>query len=85
VSLGEEGVLCVDISDVCLHMNQRVHLEIRKIGQEHMVLSPVPTATETSDSSMDSPSTIEDGGPTTETILPTPTVPTLTLEPASGS
>lgn len=29
VSLGEEGVLCVDISDVCRHMNRRVHLEGR--------------------------------------------------------
>jgi peptidoglycan-associated lipoprotein len=36
VSLGEEGVLCVDNSDACRHMNRRVHLEIRKIGQEHM-------------------------------------------------
>ncbi len=36
VSLGEEGVLCTDTSDVCQRMNRRVHLEIRKIGQEHM-------------------------------------------------
>lgn len=41
VSLGKEGVLCIDNSDVCRHMNRRVHLEMRKIGQEHMI---VPTA-----------------------------------------
>jgi len=42
VSLGEEGVLCIDRSDVCRRMNRRVHLEIRTIGQEHMAL-PVET------------------------------------------
>lgn len=41
-SLGEEGVLCIDMSDVCRQMNRRVHLEIRTIGQEHMV-PPVET------------------------------------------
>ena len=41
-SLGEEGVLCIDKSDVCRRMNRRVHLEIRTIGQEHMV-PPVET------------------------------------------
>lgn len=44
VSLGEEGVLCVDTSDTCRHMNRRVHLEVRKIGQKHMV---IPTVAET--------------------------------------
>ncbi len=44
VSLGEEGVLCVDTSDVCRQINRRVHLEIRKIGQEHMAV-PAATAT----------------------------------------
>lgn len=86
VSLGEEGVLCVDTRDVCRHMNRRVHLEIRKIGQEHMVLpSVVTTTSETSDSSIDSPSTIGDGGSTTESLPPSLSVPTSTLEPASGS
>lgn len=37
VSLGEEGVLCIDRSDICRQMNRRVHLEIRTIGQDHMV------------------------------------------------
>jgi peptidoglycan-associated lipoprotein len=41
VSLGEEGVLCLDNSDVCRHMNRRVHLEIRTIGQEHMTPPPI--------------------------------------------
>jgi len=45
VSLGEEGVLCIDKSDVCRQMNRRVHLEIRTIGQEHMV-TPVVEPTE---------------------------------------
>ncbi len=86
VSLGEEGVFCVDNSDICRHMNRRVHLEIRKIGQEHMVLLPVPTTTsETSDSSIDSLSTMGDNGSTTESIPPSPSVPTSTLEPAGGS
>lgn len=41
VSLGEEGVLCIDTSDTCRHMNRRVHLEVRKFGQEHMILPAV--------------------------------------------
>lgn len=86
VSLGEEGVLCMDISDVCRHMNRRVHLELRKIGQEHMVLPPAPTITsETSDSSIDFPSTMGNGGSTTESVPPSSSVPTSTLEPAGGS
>jgi peptidoglycan-associated lipoprotein len=44
VSLGEEGVLCVDSSDLCRHMNRRVHVEIRKIGQEHMAAPAVGAA-----------------------------------------
>jgi peptidoglycan-associated lipoprotein len=38
VSMGEEGALCIDNSDVCRRMNRRVHLEMRKIGQEHLVI-----------------------------------------------
>ncbi len=41
VSLGEEGALCIDNSDVCRRMNRRVHVELRKIGQEHMVIPAV--------------------------------------------
>ena len=43
VSLGEEGALCIDNSDVCRQMNRRVHVEMRKIGQAHMVLPPLAT------------------------------------------
>lgn len=45
VSLGEEGALCIDSSDVCRRMNRRVHLEMRKIGLEHMVVPTVATET----------------------------------------
>ncbi|MBX3236636.1 MAG: OmpA family protein [Nitrospiraceae bacterium] len=41
VSLGEEGALCVDQSDACRRMNRRVHLELRKIGLDHMVIPTV--------------------------------------------
>src|SRR5437763_1541458 len=43
VSLGKDGALCLDSSDVCRNMNRRVHLEIRKIGKEHMILPTVAT------------------------------------------
>jgi peptidoglycan-associated lipoprotein len=46
VSLGKEGVICVDTSDVCRHINRRVHLEIRKIGQEHMAAPAVAATTD---------------------------------------
>lgn len=41
VSLGEEGALCIDQSDVCRQLNRRVHLEMRKIGQEHMLIPAI--------------------------------------------
>jgi peptidoglycan-associated lipoprotein len=41
VSLGEEGALCLDTSDTCRRMNRRVHLELRKVGQEHMIIPAV--------------------------------------------
>ena len=86
VSLGEEGVLCVDGSDVCRHMNRRVHLEVRKIGQEHMVLPPAPVTTfESSDSSIDTSSALEGTNSTPESVTPTSSDPTTLLEPVSGS
>ena len=86
VSLGEEGVLCVDTSDICRHMNRRVHLEIRNVGQEHMVLPSVPVTTfESSDSSIDSSPTMGDGGSPTDGVSPASSEPTTTLEPVSGS
>lgn len=72
VSLGEEGVLCVDASDVCRNMNRRVHLEMRKIGQEHMILPTV--SAETRESLL--PSTGEPSG--TDPSLPL-------IDQASGS
>lgn len=72
VSLGEEGVLCIDNSDVCRHMNRRVHVEMRKIGQEHMI---VPTlATQAPESPL--PSTANPDG--TDPSLPL-------IDQASGS
>ncbi len=47
VSLGKDGALCLDNSDVCRNMNRRVHLEIRKIGKDHMILPTVATEPKT--------------------------------------
>ncbi len=86
VSLGEEGVLCVDGSDVCRHMNRRAHLEVRKIGQEHMVVPPAPvTTSESSELPIDPSSTMEDSDSATETAPSVLSDPTPTLEPVSGS
>jgi peptidoglycan-associated lipoprotein len=41
VSLGEEGALCIDTSDICRQMNRRVHLELRRIGSEHMIIPAI--------------------------------------------
>ncbi|HKY73518.1 MAG TPA: OmpA family protein [Nitrospira sp.] len=43
VSLGKDGVLCIDNSDVCRQMNRRVHLEIRTFGEAHMIAPVVAT------------------------------------------
>ena len=50
MSLGEEGVLCVDDSAICRNVNRRVHLEIRKFGQEHMIIPTIATSTEPTES-----------------------------------
>jgi peptidoglycan-associated lipoprotein len=73
VSLGEEGALCLDSSDVCRTMNRRVHLEIRKIGQEHMILPTVatePTTTEPIQSANDQGTSTDDHGSLADTLLP---------------
>jgi peptidoglycan-associated lipoprotein len=73
VSFGEEGALCLDSSDVCRIMNRRVHLEIRKIGQDHMILPTVATEPKTSEpiQSTDSPNTDTNGpGSLTDSLLP---------------
>ncbi|MGC4097275.1 MAG: OmpA family protein [Nitrospira sp.] len=86
VSLGEEGVLCTDNSDTCRHMNRRVHLEVRKIGQEHMMLPPAAiTSSESSDSPFDPSSTMGDSGSTFESAPPSSSDPATTLDPAGGS
>lgn len=73
VSLGKDGALCLDNSDVCRNMNRRVHLEIRKIGQEHMMLPTVATEPKTSEpiqSADDQGTNTDDHGSLAETLLP---------------
>ena len=73
VSLGKEGALCLDNSDVCRNMNRRVHLEIRKIGQEHMMLPTVatePTAAEPIQSAGDQHGNTDNPDSLAETLLP---------------
>ena len=85
MSLGEEGVLCVDTSDVCRHMNRRVHLEVRKIGQEHMVLPSVPTTlSDSSVTTIDPSSTMGEEDTTGESLAPAWSDPTLIPEPRKG-
>lgn len=94
VSLGKDGALCRDSSDVCRNMNRRVHLEIRKIGKEHMVMPTVftgPKAAEPMQSSSELNSRTEDPGSLVDNLLPSITDPSatnqspLTTDPASGS
>src|SRR5215510_9808386 len=94
VSLGEEGVLCLDTSDVCRTMNRRVHLEIRKIGKDHMILPTVATestATDPMQAVSDQNSNTEDHGSTGDNPLPSLADPSatdlspLTTDPAPGS
>lgn len=86
VSLGEEGVLCVDNSDVCRHLNRRVHLEIRKIGQEHLVIPPVATtAVDPSEPTIEQRATGQDSDSTGNALLPSTDPAGTTFAPASGS
>ena len=93
VSLGKEGALCIDSSDVCRRMNRRVHLEIRPIGREHMMPPAVAVTTEAdvAPSSADSGKETGDAGSLTGSVLPAATASPDThngpspLEPASGS
>ncbi|HSL05032.1 MAG TPA: OmpA family protein [Nitrospiraceae bacterium] len=73
VSLGEEGALCLDNSDVCRNMNRRVHLEICKIGKDHMMLPIVatePTATGPIQSADDQNANTDGQSSLAETLLP---------------
>jgi peptidoglycan-associated lipoprotein len=93
VSLGEDGVLCIDNSDVCRQLNRRVHMEIRAIGQEHMVPPVVATepAQDATQASIDQNQKPEESGSLVDSLIPSanasqPEDPSNTpLEPASGS
>jgi peptidoglycan-associated lipoprotein len=93
VSLGKDGVLCIDNTDVCRQMNRRVHLEIRTIGQEHMV-RPVVATTPVVDSiqaGITPPTNAEQTNSLVDNLIPSANAsegenPTSTpLEPAPGS
>ncbi|MGA6828115.1 OmpA family protein [Nitrospira sp. NS4] len=86
VSLGEEGVLCVDNSDVCRHLNRRVHLEIRKIGQEHLVIPAVATtAVDPAEPTIEQNASGQADG-STGNVPPSSSDPAITtFDPASGS
>ncbi|TKS57849.1 MAG: hypothetical protein EWM72_03424 [Nitrospira sp.] len=80
VTLGEEGVLCIDNSDTCRHMNRRVHLEIRKIDQEHMATPAVAaTSSDPSEAAIDATTKAEETSSVTESLTP------LSHEPTPGS
>src|SRR5262245_43173273 len=94
VSLGKDGALCLDSSDVCRNMNRRVHLEIRKIGKDHMILPTVATEPKTIEpiQSANDQNSSEDGhGSLADSLLPSFADPSatdpspLTTDPASGS
>jgi peptidoglycan-associated lipoprotein len=93
VSLGKDGVLCVDNSDVCRQMNRRVHLEIRTIGQEHMIAPVVATtpAVNPSQAAVDPSQQTDEASSLIDNLIPSanasqPEEPAVTpLEPAPGS
>ena len=93
VSLGKDGVLCIDISDICRQMNRRVHLEIRTIGQEHMIAPVVATtpAVDPAQASVDPSQQADDASSLIDNLIPSanasqPEEPAVTpLEPAQGS
>jgi len=93
VSLGKDGVLCIDNSDVCRQMNRRVHLEIRTIGQEHMIAPVVATtpAVNPSQTAVDPSQQADDASSLIDNLIPSanasqPEEPAVTpLEPAQGS
>lgn len=81
VSLGEEGALCIDHSDVCRRMNRRVHVEMRKIGQEHMVVPMIPVETAADPFSNSVEPSIEAG----QTDASNESLPLTTSEPTDGN
>ena len=94
VSLGKDGALCLDSSDVCRNMNRRVHLEIRTIGKDHMMLPTVatePKTTEPIQSADDQNGNTDGHGSLADNLLPSLADPSatdpspLTTDTASGS
>ncbi|MEK6802936.1 MAG: OmpA family protein [Nitrospirota bacterium] len=88
VSLGEEGALCIDHSDVCRRMNRRVHVEMRKIGQEHMVVPMIAVEPVTDPFSNSVDPSIETGesGANSEGLPLTPSEPAeRATEPTDGN
>jgi peptidoglycan-associated lipoprotein len=92
VSLGKDGVLCIDSSDVCRQMNRRVHLEIRTIGEEHMIAPVVATTTaaDSTQASVDPSQRSDDPTSLIDSLLPSANASEgdndpVALEPASGS
>ena len=71
VSLGEEGALCIDNSDTCRRTNRRVHLELRRIGQEHMVIPAIapPAVMDTTPDSIDAISQTDDSPVAEDSLL----------------
>lgn len=71
VSLGEEGALCIDNSDTCRRTNRRVHLELRRIGQEHMVIPAIapPALMDTTPDSVDAISQTDDSPVAEDSLL----------------
>jgi peptidoglycan-associated lipoprotein len=67
VSLGSEGSLCLDGSPDCRRLNRRVHLEMIKVGAEHLIPPPVPQVpamkTSTDLTPIDGSTSLEDGEP----------------------
>jgi len=92
VSLGKDGALCIDSSDVCRHMNRRVHLEIRPIGQEHMrppVVATTPVL-EPTQAAGDPAQSVEAGDSLIDSLVPSADASqgengAPAVEPASGS
>jgi peptidoglycan-associated lipoprotein len=92
VSLGKDGVLCLDMSDVCRQMNRRVHLEIRPIGEQHMRAPAVATmpAPEPPQASADPGESTQADDSLIESLVPSADASEgahgpSALEPASGS
>jgi outer membrane protein OmpA-like peptidoglycan-associated protein len=90
VSLGKEGAICIDTSDVCRQMNRRVHLEIRSIGEAHMRAPVVETtpAPEATQSSAEASQSGDTPGSLIDSLVPSASASESdndTAEPPSGS